>query len=1266
MYQLPLYIYNIYSRRLWAVLFPLLLFSVSPLRAQGVFTSLPASDYPVTAEGLPRYGISRPVGAASSGCDYRVRVEYPVYEPVTAEERRIMKQNGLCPADTIVADVFRAVSRKEVFLDISLCPIVNREGHPMRLVSFKLCVDTLAPRRSLAEDQSAELEARYKSQSVLATGRWVKIAVASEGVYKLTPALLSQMGFSNPATVRLFGYGGRMLPEAMEFSGKNAVADDLEEIPLYRRADALLFFAEGTRRWTNGVHANNPYSTLSYYFLTEGGTPAAFSSLPAPASPAESTFAEVYHYAAIDNDECAWYGGGREMFDGHDFSGTNSKVFELSLPGITGTNLTSVTWEFTAAGATQSCTAQMSLGPSFSEVVSTNVIDKITSSDNARGRRRTFTFRANTSDLKFRIASTAGIPARLNFIRVKYPKQLTALAGNASFSPECSGVVDFQIANADGNTRLWRIGRTGVPCAEVASRLIGGTLLARAADGEERYVIVNIAADYPEPSVVGGIANQNLHADRGIDYVIFVPVSGALTAEAERLAAAHRSVSGLNVKVVNVAQVYNEFSSGTPDATALRRYLKMLYDRAEGTAGAPRFALFFGDCAWDNRMLSAEWKSTGLSPDDLLLAYEANDFEGKDYTGNSFSYGSLRSYVTDDYFGLLDDGEGLDIVREKTDLGLGRFPCHNAEQARILVDKCINYLTNKSAGIWKNKIFLLGDNGDNNLHMNDAEAVGKQIDTSGDADLLTRRIYQDAYTVTKTATGSSYPLVTQRLKAEMGKGALIFNYNGHGSPEKISHANLLLLSDMKEVQSSALPLWIYASCEITPIDQNIDDLGRASLFNATGGSVAVLCASRSVFANYNRTLNVAYVKYLLGKTSGGRSTMGESLQKAKSELVSLKSDNTINKLKYTLLGDPALYLAMPRGQIVLDKINGQPVAEGSRFQLAACSVAEIEGYVTNEDLSPASSFNGVLTGMLLCPKQKITCKGNGSTVPLVYEDYSKSIFESNVPVTAGRFTLRIPIPRDINYTDEDALISLYAVNDDHSLDCNGHFTDIFLNGTDTSAAPDTEAPAAFLYLNTPDFPNGGITNPAPVFHADLSDNIGLSISGASIGHNLELTIDGDRTAPVSLNELFTYNFGSYNSGHVSYQLPTLSQGKHKVALRVWDVNNNVRDTELSFVVHENGAADREVFATQNPTTSGTTFIASFYMDTSAGVEVAVEVYDIAGRRIWHKSQTVQGANYVSVPWRLTDTAGTPVPSGIYMYRAIIDGKETKARKLVIL
>ena len=296
------YTLYIYMRRLLPVLFAL-----SALSAQGqtrsMFTPLGAADYPITAEGLPYFALSEPVGRASEGCTYKVSIEYPEYAALTPEERSLISESGIEVPDSMTVDVFRGVARGDVRLDISFCPIVNRDGRPMRLVSCRVRIDTLQPRQGIAEAQDFSVAARYRDHSVLASGRWVKIAVASEGIYSLTPAALAQMGFSNPARVRLFGYGGRMLPELLEFSGRNAVTDDLEEIPLYRRSDALLFFAEGTRRWTDGVHANNPYSTLSYYFLTEGDVPAAFETLPAPTETASQVLDEAYHYAVIANND---------------------------------------------------------------------------------------------------------------------------------------------------------------------------------------------------------------------------------------------------------------------------------------------------------------------------------------------------------------------------------------------------------------------------------------------------------------------------------------------------------------------------------------------------------------------------------------------------------------------------------------------------------------------------------------------------------------------------------------------------------------------------------------------------------------------------------------------------------------------------------------------------------------------------------------------------------------------------------------------------
>ena len=358
--------------------------------------------------------------------------------------------------------------------------------------------------------------------------------------------------------------------------------------------------------------------------------------------------------------------------------------------------------------------------------------------------------------------------------------------------------------------------------------------------------------NYPTPEFIGMVDNQNLHADKSLDMVIIIPQSKKLFQEAERLAQFHRESQGLRVKVVDAGQLYNEFSSGTPDASAYRRYLKMLFDRAEKFEDMPSYLLLFGDCAWDNRMLTPEWAH--LSPEDYLLSFEVTDGY-LNQNNTSFPLGEISSYVTDDFYGWLDDNEGNAYTKNKLDIGIGRFPCNNSATAKILVDKSINYYNNLHVGAWKNDVYVLADYGNENLHMNDATPVIEQIEKSTGNRINIKRVFWDAYDRVTTGTGHTFPTVTKMVQEAMKKGALVFNYTGHGSPDQISHSRIVTTSDFETPGNSNFPLWIMASCEISPFDSQENDIGRAAIHNPTGGAISVICASRSVYSNYHKEIN---------------------------------------------------------------------------------------------------------------------------------------------------------------------------------------------------------------------------------------------------------------------------------------------------------------------------------------------------------------------------------------------------------------------------
>ena len=465
-----------------------------------------------------------------------------------------------------------------------------------------------------------------------------------------------------------------------------------------------------------------------------------------------------------------------------------------------------------------------------------------------------------------------------------------------------------------------------------------------------------------EPTYVYRITNQDHHADAATDMVIIIPTSQHLLAQAERLKAHHEQHDGLRVTIVPADELYNEFSSGTPDATAYRRYLKMLYDRATTPNDKPRYLLLFGDGAWDNRMLTSEW--SGYNTDDYLLCYESE---------NSFS--QVNCYVSDDFFCLLDDEEVIQTTNGnsttyagKPDVAVGRLPARTPDEAKTLVDKIISYTQNEYAGPWQNEICMMGDDGNDNSHMKTADKVATMIESTY-PNYNVDKIYWDAYQRTSSSTGYSYPDVTRLIKQQLQNGALMMNYCGHGAAYAMSHELVMKLTDFESQQSNYLPLWMTASCDIMPFDGQEENIGETVMLNSKGGGIAFFGTTRTVYATYNEVMNLAFTKHVL--TPG--MAIGEAVRLAKCELVEKSSDLTCNKLQYTLLGDPALQLNTPRQKMVVDSINGMPATQG--IKLAAGSIVKITGHVELNNETD-TDFNGIVTLSGRDAHETITCRWN--------------------------------------------------------------------------------------------------------------------------------------------------------------------------------------------------------------------------------------------------------------------------------------------------
>ena len=1121
---------------------------------------------------VPSYSAISPLSADFADYDYTISLDYPETEIATeAEINRYSIDTGTLTYDFPVTTNI-GITQKKGSLNISVFPFALRDGKVVKLLNFKPTIHkTAKPQNHKTANASipAQLNCAKtaKSHSLLSSGKWVKISVPKEGIYQLTPSKLSSMGFSDPSKVRLYGYGLELLPE----TDIQNIDDDLTEIPLWRKSNgALLFYGCGTTRWYHSdnssspivfTHRNNPYATEICYFLTESTeSPAEFKKeTTLSGSTSVTTFPD---YALIESDEFSYINTGRTFFEKYDYEGTRSHTYNLNLTGYADGDV-NLCVRFSAAGDSTS-TLRVEANGKRLGVQSLKGISGYTYASIGQTDYKWQNAHAVNDTIKLTHIGKSGYSGHLDYICASYTRKLAMTGSYLLFRPSQSGTLTYTIDGADDKTHVWRVTSPSVT-AEIPGSLSGAVFTATASSDDwcnEKFVAINEDASYPQPTVIGPIENQDLHSLSNIDLVIITPANGLLNAQAQRLADAHTAHDSLRCIVVSADKVYNEFSSGTPDATAYRRFMKMLYDRADDNNRAPANLCLFGDGLWDNRMVTSNF--SGQTPDDYLLCYESD---------NSVSH--TDSYVLEEYFTLLDDGEGEHPASERPDCGVGRIPVQTESQAKQVVTKLIPYIYNTDAGAWRNVVCMMADDGNSNIHMEDAEAVTSVL-TSNTPDVLVKKIYWDSYTREQSATGNSYPAAYADINKQMQDGALVMNYTGHGAAYCLSHEQVLKRADFAEWDSPRMPLWFHAACDVTPFDMNTENIGETAILNEKGGAMAVVSTTRTVYSSQNRKMNLQFMKYVL---SDGN-TIGEALQKAKDNIAVTSFRDSINKCHFVLLGDPAIRLSQPEYKITVDQFNGKTISSLRTDTIGAGALVTVKGHIADTSGRKATSFNGIIAPTIFDAQESVVCKNNAQEdiTPYQFLQQNKVIFAGTDSVRNGDFTFTFTVPIDISYADEAALISLYAVTSDRLSEANGRFSQFVLKGTDPTLDSDTVGPVIHLTLTNEYFTNSTDTSSivsftasrpkpqSPTIGAQLLDKGGINTTGGGIGHNISLAIDNDPTQTYDLNSYFQYDTGSHTQGTLTYTIPAITTGTHTLLFRAWDILNNSSSLTITFEV----------------------------------------------------------------------------------------------------
>ena len=729
------------------------------------------------------------------------------------------------------------------------------------------------------------------------------------------------------------------------------------------------------------------------------------------------------------------------------------------------------------------------------------------------------------------------------------------------------------------------------------------------------------------------------------------------TTQAERLAEAHRTKDNLTVRVVTPESIYNEFSSGTPDATAYRRFMKMLYDRQTSEADAPKYLLLFGDGSFDNRRLTSAWKSVDMS--NMLLTYQ---------TENSLS---SQSYVIDDYFGFLDDADNKkSLQNKKLCLGIGRFPIRTVEQATQMVDKVISYMENRNTGSWKNNLCFMADDGSNTdgfmtEHMEFADQLAGYVE-SEHPEFLVNKLYYDAYK--KDMTAGTYPDVRSGLQKLLKDGLLLFNYTGHGGTTALSDEKVLTQTDINQFTYTHLPVWVTATCDFTRFDDLNTSAGEDVFLNKSSGGIALFTTVRVAYSRPNFPINDNVIRNLFERNNGRRRTLGEVMQATKNTL------SSVYKLGFCLIGDPAVKMAYPEFGMKVTTVNGQSV-DGNSISFKALEKITVEGEVLDASGQLVTDFTGIVNPTVKDSKVTVTCLKNSNkddSPAFTFTDYPNTIFIGNDSVRNGKFSFTFTVPKDISYSNLQGKMNLYAVDTESGNEAQGNFDNFIVGGTSDTAETDTIGPEIrALYLNDTTFVDGGQVNTTPYFVAELWDKSGVNITGSSVGHDMMLVIDESTVLSYNLNSYYELLLGEDGTGIVKFPIPALEPGKHTAEFWVWDILNNSTVRTFTFEVVEGLKPFLfDVIATPGIAREQVTFHLMHNRPESR-MRVGIMVYDLAGRQLWkHEESGTSGLfeNY-TVSWDLT-SGGARMRPGVYIYRAAIstdNSKDaTKARKFIIL
>lgn len=1166
-------------------------------------------------------------------------------------------------SNELTSDSWVSIARGESFFNMNFIPLRKNPSNAKieRVISFSCNV-------ILTIDNSKKSARYYAENSKLASGKWYKIRIKQSAVYKLSYSQLLSMGFSasDINSIGVFGYG-KMLPKVID----DTYVDDLTEIPIHKvdvnsngifdEDDYFLFYADCHNEKIFSVtgnfsHIKHSYSDYSHYFVSNMGSQKQVQTVLSASNPnVDVTSFDEYQFLEVDSLNLLssgrrWFWKSFDIYNTHKFSFSPNNIIladsvflNVTMAMRSASNNSSFSLRCNNVNLPSTTGSPVNLsGSTYASLAIFNKKIEITSSP-------------INIDITYNKPNTSS-NAWLDFLSISYRVNLTMASKNFivfrdTKSVSATNVAKYKIISDKAGLVVWDITDRQNIYAINGTYGNGNYNFSANANSLKEYLAFDPSANFDSPEITGSddigfIQNQNLHSHDNVDLIIISHPQ--FLAQANGFKSLHAQYDGMTSVIVTPEQIYNEFSSGTKDVSAIRNFVKMYYDNATSPEELPKNLLLLGDGSYNNR-----------SSKNLIPTFQSIE-----------SLNSLSSTVSDDFYVILDEGEGELTISDEVDMGVGRITVRTVEESENYLNKVKAYYGKESNSDWKNNLLLAADDADNageTVFQTTMNSISVFL-SENYPEYNISHIYLDAYKQESSINGSRYPTAQLALNDIINKGVFVVAWLGHGNYRAWASEYFLDVNTITNwSNTNKYPIFLTATCDFAPFDmEEITSAGELILLNPKGGGVGLFTTTRKVFSSSGETYtNYFFQNLFLKDVDNEHYSLGESILRTK-----MMGTSVFNKFDFCILGDPAIKPPSPNKKVVTNSINSIS-AENFLDTIKSKMKVNIKGSITNPNGVLDSTFNGVLYPVVFDKFINYSTLGNDGQALMTYKSQNNILFRGQATIKKGLFSFDFVVPLDISYFYDYGKISYYASTITGS-EAGGYYDDFVIGGTSDEVNNDNEGPKIEMFMNNENFFEGGITNEKPILIANLSDISGINTVGNGIGHDITLTIDGNNSNIISINDFYEATIDDYSTGKIRYRMPKLEIGPHTLKMKVWDIFNNSSEKETSFIVTSSDQMQIEhIFNYPNPFNNRTSFYIT-HNQPYVELKVLIQIFTVSGKLVKTLEQTEVSTGFQITPivWDGLDDYGDKLAKGVYLYKIRVKNSNgesiEKYEKLMIL